>query len=202
MGTQAAITSADHFDLPLPPQRCRKLPSRNNSGRTPTLRLSLHQDLKNFKTTANIVPDTLMARYRPSTRERPGGSTAVVLWRPPGGIIPDVISSALKSDRGCRGRPRYYSEVTSTPYSSHENLVDADMAEVSAVRSSGGGLFVSPHLITADNHSPVSAEAPELTHPSPDIESEEPLVVPLQRRNSAPEICEPLPFVDDGSMEL
>jgi len=201
--TQAAITGADHFDLSLPPQRCRKLPSRNNSGRTPTLRLSLHQDFKNFKATANIVPDSLVARYRPSPRERIGGSTALVLWRPPGGIVPDVISSALKTDRGGRSRSRYYSEVTSTPYSSHENLADSDMLEVSRSRNSVRGLFVSPQqLANSDSHSPVSAEAPELTHPSPELECEEPILAPLQRRNSAPEICEPLPFVDDGSMEL
>jgi hypothetical protein len=31
---------------------------------------------------------------------------------------------------------------------------------------------------------------------------QEPVIVSLQRRNSAPEIGEPLPFLDDGSMEL
>jgi len=195
--THAAITGADqNLDLPLPPQRSRKLPSR----RAPTLRLSLHQDLKNFKTTATIVPDSILSRYRPAART--AGTTALVLWRPPGGIVPDVISSTLKCDKGGRVRPRCYSEVTSTPYSSHENLADADMVEASDERSSVGGLFLSSHQLNSANHSPVSAEAPELSHPSPHIEEEEATVSPLQRRNSAPEICEPLPFVDDLSMEL
>lgn len=201
--THAAILGHDsNIDLPLPPQRSRKLPSRNNSGRNPQMRLSIHTDFKNFKTTSNIVPDSIMARYRTQTRDRAGGSTAVVLWRPPGGIIPDVISSALRSERGGRGRQRTYSEVTSTPYSSHENLADADMAEVSSIRAAGGHLLTSSHS-SSGSHSPISAEAPELSHPiSEDEEREGPIHIPLQRRNSAPEICEPLPFVDDGSMEL
>jgi len=200
--THAAIAGNDpNIDLHLPPQRSRKLPSRNNSGRSPQMRLSIHQDFKNFKTTSNIVPDSIMARYRPNPRDRPGGSTAVVLWRPPGGIIPDVISSALRSERGGRGRQRTYSEVTSTPYSSHENLADTDMTEASCMRS-GVSLLISSHS-SSRSHSPVSAEAPELSHPiTEEEESEGPVHAPLQRRNSAPEICEPLPFVDDGSMEL
>lgn len=201
--THAAIAGIDsNIDLPLPPQRSRKLPSRNNSGRNPQMRLSIHTDFKNFKTTSNIVPDSIMARYRPQTRDRAGGSTAVVLWRPPGGIIPDVISSALRSERGGRGRQRTYSEVTSTPYSSHENLADTDMTEVSSIRAAGGHLLTSSHS-SSGSHSPISAEAPELSHPiNEDEEREGPIHIPLQRRNSAPEICEPLPFVDDGSMEL
>jgi len=163
--THAAIAGNDsNIDLPLPPQRSRKLPSRNNAGRNPQMRLSIHTDFKNFKATSNIVPDSIMARYRPQARDRAGGSTAVVLWRPPGGIIPDVISSALRSERGGRGRQRTYSEVTSTPYSSHENLADTDMAEVSSIRAAGGHLLSSSHS-SSGSHSPISAEAPELSHP-------------------------------------
>ena len=43
-----------------------------------------------------------------------GGSTALVLWKPPGGFIPDVITSVWRPGRG---RTRCVSEVTSTPYS-------------------------------------------------------------------------------------
>lgn len=171
---QAAISSEE---LNFPPQRSRKLPCRN---RVPQLKLSLHQDFRNARATTNLIPESILARYRPSPRY---GSTAVVLWKPPGGIIPDVISSTWKEKRG---RTRCYSEVTSTPYSSHENLVDSDMRD-------------SLNDEEETNRSPVSAEAPELSsHPS----DEEPVVVSLQRRNSAPEIGEPLPFLDDGSMEL
>ena len=35
---------------------------------------------------------------------RSGSSTAVVLWQPPGGHVPDIISSALRSGPGtCHG---------------------------------------------------------------------------------------------------
>ena len=106
----------------------------------------------------------------------------------------------------CRSRIRCYSEVTSTPYSSHENLsLDTDM-----VRSS-----VSP-LSPQSQHSPTSAEAPELSAIGEvrrmvvreelsdclQVEEDIPIGVNIQRRNSAPEISEPLPFVDECSMEL
>lgn len=45
----------------------------------------------------------------------------------------------------------------------------------------------------------VTAEAPELTYGE---QADVPQGVNLQRRNSAPEMSEPTPFVDDGSMEL
>jgi len=112
----------------LPPQRMRKLPNRS---KMPQLRVSLHQDLRNMRTPNSVLPESILSKYRSSPRS---GSTALVLWRPPGGVIPDIISSALRSGPGAstahttgpvtaRSRIRCYSEVTSTPYSSHENLV-------------------------------------------------------------------------------
>jgi len=190
---QAALTNCD--DFPLPPQRNRKLPTRS---RLPQLRVSLHQELRNLRS-PGILPESLVAKYRPASR---GSSTAVVLWKPPGGNVPDIISSALRSGPGSSGytsggpvttrsRIRCYSEVTSTPYSSHENLIlDHDSARTS----------VSP-LSPQSQHSPTSAEAPELSSIG-EVEEELPLGVNIQRRNSAPEISEPLPFVDECSMEL
>ena len=55
-------------------------------------------------------------------------STALVLWKPPGGFLPDLINQALKSGNGVvsRGhRTRCYSEVTSTPYSRYINSRDS-----------------------------------------------------------------------------
>jgi len=165
----------------LPPVRSRKLPTRN---RSPQLRLTLHKDLKNVRT-ASAIPDTIISRYRPSCKQ---GSTALVLWRPPGGIVPDVITSALKPPRS---RTRCFSEVTSTPYSSHENLVEGSSCSLLGGRSSKENLSMST--------SPVSAEAPELSSSQEDLSGG----INLQRRNSAPEMSEPLPFLDDdGSMEL
>jgi len=190
---QAAITNSSCEDYVLPPQRTRKVPTRV---KVPQLRLSIHQELKSLRSTNNILPESIMARYRPTPRT---GSTAVVLWKPPSGSIPDVISSAvLRSGPGSsfstsiptstRPRIRCYSEVTSTPYSSHENLCcESDMPS---------SPLSPPHSCLAG--SPTSAEAPELYS----AEIEVPPGVNLQRRNSAPEISEPLPFVDDGSMEL
>jgi len=168
-------------DYSLPPLRNRKVPARN---RNPQLRLTLHQDLKNLRSN-NPIPETLINRYRPSPRQ--GGSTALVLWKPPGGFIPDVITSVWRPGRG---RTRCVSEVTSTPYSSHEDLLESERSEmVSTVRENGV-------------YSPASAEAPELSSPLQDQEDMIPSTK-LQRRNSAPEISEPLPFLDhDGSMEL
>jgi len=168
-------------DYSLPPLRNRKVPARN---RNPQLRLTLHQDLKNLRSN-NPIPETLINRYRPSPRQ--GGSTALVLWKPPGGFIPDVITSVWRPGRG---RTRCVSEVTSTPYSSHEDLLESESSEMaSTVRENGV-------------YSPASAEAPELSSPLHDQEDMIPSTK-LQRRNSAPEISEPLPFLDhDGSMEL
>ena len=197
-------------DFPLPPQRSRKLPSRS---KIPQLRVSLHQDLRSLRS-PGLLPESLVAKYRPASR---ANSTALVLWKPPGGSVPDIISSALRSGPGSssytsgplntRSRMRCYSEVTSTPYSSHENLsLDTDMA-----RSS-----VSP-LSPQSQHSPTSAEAPELSAIGEvrlilagdylliyglQVEDDIPIGVNIQRRNSAPEISEPLPFVDECSMEL
>jgi len=164
-------------DLSLPPIRNRKVAARNKN---PQLRLTIHQDLKSVRS-ANSIPDSLLARYRPSPRQ---GSTALVLWKPPGGIIPDVITSTWKSNKG---RTRCLSEMTYTPYSSHENLIDPDNCEMA------GSMDSRP----MQN----SAEAPELSSPTQDEECPHPSFG-LQRRNSAPEISEPLPFIDDGSMEL
>ena len=143
-------------DFSLPPQRSRKLPSRS---KMPQLRVSLHGELRNLRS-PGLLPESLVAKYRPASRT---ASTALVLWKPPGGSVPDIISSALRSGPASssytsgpvstRSRMRCYSEVTSTPYSSHENLsLDTDM-----VRSS-----VSP-LSPQSQHSPTSAEAPELS---------------------------------------
>jgi len=199
---QAAITNNSSCEeYTLPPQRTRKLPTRV---KVPQLRLSIHQELKSLRSTNNILPESIMARYRPTPR------TAVVLWKPPTGCIPDVISSALRSGPGSssfnnslptssRPRIRCYSEVTSTPYSSHENLCcDSDMPDISGGPSQPCCLSSHPFSPCLAG-SPTSAEAPELSYIG---EIEVPLGVNLQRRNSAPEISEPLPFVDDGSMEL
>jgi len=173
---QAAITNCDEYTLP--PQRTRKLPNRV---KVPQLRLSIHQELKSLRSTNNILPESIMARYRPSPRN------AVVLWKPPTGCIPDVISSALRSGPGSSGftnslpssnRPRIrcYSEVTSTPYSSHENLCgDSDMPDISL--GPPQPCCSSPHTSHHPYHSlshppqhnclsgsPTSAEAPELSY--------------------------------------
>jgi len=165
---QAAINNCDEYSLP--PQRTRKLPNRV---KVPQLRLSIHQELKSLRSTSNILPESIMSRYRPSPR------TAVVLWKPPAGCIPDVISSALRSGPGSSGftsslpsssRPRIrcYSEVTSTPYSSHENLCgDTDMPDISL--GPPRPCRLSPHHPLSDpsqhslQGSPTSAEAPELS---------------------------------------
>jgi len=183
----------------LPPQRTRKLPNRS---KMPQLRVSLHQDLRNMRTSNSVLPESILSKYRSSPRS---GSTAVVLWRPPGGVMPDIISSALRSGPGssggyttgpvtARSRIRCYSEVTSTPYSSHENLssVTTDHGpEAPGHTSPGHGA-----------HSP-SAEAPELSASFiGEIDGDIPLGVNIHRRNSAPEINESLPFNDDSSMEL
>lgn len=188
---QAAINNLEEYQLP--PQRTRKVPSRS---RGPTLRLSIHQELKSMRTTNAILPESIMARYRPTPRT---ASTAVVLWRPPppcGSLLPDLVSSALRTGSNCgRHRTRCYSEVTSTPYSSHENLncSDSDMPDLSSCE-----VPLGPPLPCSS--SPVAtAEAPELSYGE---HVEVPQGVNLQRRNSAPEISEPTPFVDDGSMEL
>ena len=126
------------------------------------MRVSLHQELRNLRS-PGILPESLVAKYRPAAR---GSSTALVLWKPPGGTVPDIISSAIRSGPGssgyttggpvtARSRIRCYSEVTSTPYSSHENLtggLDTETARAS----------VSP-LSPQSQHSPTSAEAPELS---------------------------------------
>jgi len=171
---QAAISNEDYT---LPPPRSRKIPSRV---KVPQLRLSIHEELKSLRSTNNILPEAIMARYRPSPRT---GSTAVVLWKPPSSCIPDVISSALKSGpsgcsisniistAGIRPRVRCYSEVTSTPYSSHENLCcDTDMSDISSVSSqpccnSSQHLPHQPSTHTCMSGSPTSsAEAPELSY--------------------------------------
>jgi len=171
---QAAITNEEFH---LPPQRSRKIPTRSKA---PQLRLSIHQELKNLRSTNAILPESIMSRYRPSPR-----STAVVLWKPPPsvslngvhsggkshtGCVPDVVTSALRSVPSCgRHRTRCYSEVTSTPYSSHENLSgDSDMPDISEVCGSsgfplGGG---SCHHTSGLATTPPGgyAEAPELSH--------------------------------------
>jgi len=170
--------------------------------------------LKEFCISFGIEKQPLLTKEKTTI----AGITAVVLWKPPSGCIPDVISSALRSGSGSsnfnnslpsgsRPRIRCYSEVTSTPYSSHENLCgDTDMPDISL--GPPQPCCLSPHhphhpLSHPSQHchqgSPTSAEAPELSHNG---EIEVPIGVNLQRRNSAPEICEPTTFMDDGSMEL
>jgi len=183
----------DDVILPQRLRRSRKLPSRQ---RQPQLRIKLHQDLKNIKS-GGVLPESLISRYRPNTR--PGNSTALVLWKPPEGFLPDLINHALHAgpvggwtSRG--SRPRCYSEVTSTPYSSHENLYGVEEDDVKMMHR--GDRTMSA------NHSPQSAEAPELST-SPQSEDEILPSVGLQRRNSAPEISEPLQYMDDDRcMEL
>merc|ERR1719384_335880 len=103
-------------DYTLPPQRTRKLPNRS---KLPQLRVSLHQELRNLRTPSSLLPESILSKYRPAPRT---GTTAVVLWKPPGGTMPDIISSALRSGPGncsgyttapvsSRSRIRCYSEV-------------------------------------------------------------------------------------------
>ena len=107
---------------------------------------------------------------------------------PPKNLDVMIVCECQCQGRETRSRIRCYSEVTSTPYSSHENLIpDPDIARTS----------VSPQ----SQHSPTSAEAPELSSIG-EVGEDLPLGVNIQRRNSAPEISEPLPFVDESSMEL
>eukprot|EP00088_Acartia_fossae_P029562 TRINITY_DN3042_c0_g1_i1.p1 TRINITY_DN3042_c0_g1~~TRINITY_DN3042_c0_g1_i1.p1 ORF type:complete len:360 (+),score=86.28 TRINITY_DN3042_c0_g1_i1:60-1139(+) len=181
----------DEVILPQRTRRCRKVPVRQ---RQPQLRLTLHQDLKNVKS-GNGLPESLISRYRPNSRSG-GSSTALVVWKPPGGFLPDLINNALL---GCSGRgstrQRCYSEVTSTPYSSHENLVCPETEDMKMYfRGDEHRKVASP--------SPMAAEAPELSS-TPQSEEEILPSVGLQRRNSAPEISEPLQFMDDERcMEL
>ena len=173
----------------MPSPRSRKVPNRV---KVPQLRLSIHQELKNMRTTNNILPESIMARYRPTSRT---GSTAVVLWKPPSGCIPDLISSALRSGPGSssysnslptssRPRIRCYSEVTSTPYSryvfllkflyysfyfSHENLCgDSDMPDISSGPAQSccltSNALQHPTTHNCLTGSPTSAEAPELSY--------------------------------------
>jgi len=189
----------DDVILPQRIRRSRKLPCRQ---RQPQLRLTLHEDLKKVKS-ASGLPETLLSRYRPSARTG-GNSTALVLWKPPGGFLPDLINNALRGGVARGGRARCYSEVTSTPYSSHENLVTGEMEDMLLGRSSSGGRTYSPLSASGGRtHSPLSsAEAPELST-SPQSEDEILPSVGLQRRNSAPEISEPLQYMDDERcMEL
>ena len=70
----------------MPSPRSRKVP---NIVKVPQLRLSIHQELKNMRTTNNILPESIMARYRPTSRT---GSTAVVLW--PYEVVQVVVVTA------------------------------------------------------------------------------------------------------------
>jgi len=199
---QAAISNTEeHFG---PPLRQRKLPNRS---KIPQLRVSLHQDIKNLRSPASVLPESILAKYRQSPRS---GSTAVVLWKPPGGIFyPDIVSSTLRSGPGSnsgytsppvatRPRIRCYSEVTttpSTPYSSNENLASAVLVSAPGTSHDMGS---SP----TSTLSPC-AEAPELsTSFVGEFDEEIPIGVNIHRRNSAPEINESFPFNDDTSMEL
>jgi len=179
----------DEVLLPQRIRRTRKIPNRQ-----PQLRLTLHQDLKNVKS-GGVLPDSLISRYRPG-RTGNTSSTALVLWKPPGGFLPDLINQALKSGNGVvsRGhRTRCYSEVTSTPYSSHENLYTVEGEDMKMMLRDG---------MMTSRSSPLSAEAPELST-TPQSEDEIVPSVGLQRRNSAPEISEPLQYMDDERcMEL
>merc|ERR1712025_777871 len=96
-----------------------------------------------------------------------------------------------------RSRIRCYSEVTSTPYSSHENLSSVTCPSL------GEDTFDTCPDIPASSsmspgHSPC-AEAPELSSFLGEMDGEIPLGVNLHRRNSAPEINESLPFNDESS---
>jgi hypothetical protein len=170
---QASITNEEFH---LPPQRSRKLPTRT---KVPQLRLSIHQELKNLRSSNAILPESIMSRYRPSLR-----STAVVLWKPPptgflNGVhtsksntacVPDVVTSALRSVPSCgRQRTRCYSEVTSTPYSSHENLsCDSDMPDISEGNIAPG--FPLSHASNLATTPPGGcAEAPELSNDNGEV---------------------------------
>lgn len=174
----------------LPPPRSRKLPGR---GRVPQLRVSLHSDLRNIRSSSSnaIIPEAIISKYRPIPRN---GSTAVVLWKPPPHSIPDLITSAMKSGPGStqcyqsspavsRSRTRTYSEVTATPHTSTENLSNIGLTQSSINR------------IT---------EAPELALNGLEEDESEP-IPRYNRRNSAPEL-ESLDklynYEDESSMEL
>ena len=49
----------------LPPQRMRKLPNRS---KMPQLRVSLHQDLRNMRTSNSVLPESILSKYRSSPR--------------------------------------------------------------------------------------------------------------------------------------
>jgi len=202
--TQANIANEDFH---LPPQRTRKLPLRSKASppqKSPQLRLSIHQELRNLRSCSAILPESLVSRYRPSPK-----STAVVLWKPPGAAgLTCGVTHAQYNRHETRHRNRCFSEVTSTPYSSAENLsVDSEMLEQGREGAGGSALhrLHSPGLGPPCSGLPLppapgAAEAPDLSNYSQEVEV--PLGVNLQRRNSAPEISDPLPFVDDCSMEL
>ena len=53
------------------------------------------QDLNKHLRSPGSLPESLLSKYRPAPR-----TTALVLWKPPGGVIPDLITSALRSGAG------------------------------------------------------------------------------------------------------
>ena len=57
--------------------------------------LWLCQDLNKHLRSPGSLPESLLSKYRPAPR-----TTALVLWKPPGGVIPDLITSALRSGAG------------------------------------------------------------------------------------------------------
>jgi len=158
-------------DFPLPPQRMRKLPVRSkvppgNNQKSPQLRLSIHQELRNLRSCSAILPESLVSRYRPSPK-----STAVVLWKPPSGVL--ASAGQHNTSQGGRQRNRCFSEVTSTPYSSAENLcVDSEMPEPGSLRLSGSAVS---HCVSPCNGLPLPglsthpAEAPDLSNYSQEV---------------------------------
>ena len=56
-------------EITLPPQRHRKLPNRS---KLPQLRVSLHSELRNLRTPASVLPESILAKYRNSHNPRSG----------------------------------------------------------------------------------------------------------------------------------
>jgi len=163
-------------DFPLPPQRTRKLPLRSKASppqKSPQLRLSIHQELRNLRSCSAILPESLVSRYRPSSK-----STAVVLWKPPGALACGVPLTQYNRHE-TRHRNRCFSEVTSTPYSSAENLsVDSEMSEGGREGPGGSALHrlhspgLGPHQALSPCTSlppPGAAEAPDLSNYSQEV---------------------------------
>ena len=79
------------------------------------------QELKSMRTPA-LLPDSIMARLRPSPRT---GSTAVVLWKPPppsGSLLPDLVRPCFKKFP-YEPDKKNFKQFTHTPKKSVQNVM-------------------------------------------------------------------------------